>query len=231
MDPSNSPSHRRDGGKLYKSKPATSKRMGGIASRSRKRNGGTSKKAFRPQGKKTKHQFHKTAQEATKALMKIEGRRLPRKLLEPCCGDGAIVKVLRNSGFLVDASDVVKRGCPRSSVKDFVRHEFKGVKGIVTNPPYRLATEMLMKALSTSPYVAFLCQLNFLAGIHRMRTHQRSLSRIIVFSRRLPMMHRENYKGKKAGSWFDHAWFIFDQRRPNGGTPLTYFVDWREHEH
>jgi hypothetical protein len=158
--------------------------------------------------------FHRTPIEAVRALLVIEASRLPRFLWEPACGDGAIVLPLREAGYTVVASDLVDRGCPfAKSGLDFLAERMPAY-GIVTNPPYSLAQAFCAKALELSPYVAMLLPLGFLAGQRRMPWHRGSpLARVHIFSRRLPLMHREGYDGPKATSGVDHAWFVWDEER------------------
>jgi len=179
---------------------------------------------------RTKHRhpedFHRTPIEAVRALLEIERSRLPNLIWEPACGDGAIVLPLREAGYTVIASDLVDRGCPLSkSWVDFL-NERQGAPGIVTNPPYSLAQAFCAKALELSPYVAMLLPLGFLAGQRRMPWHRGSpLARVHIFSRRLPLMHREGYEGPKATSGVDHAWFVWDadRRVPH---PRVMWVDY-----
>ena len=156
--------------------------------------------------------FHRTPLEAVRALLEIERSRLPSVIWEPACGDGAIALPLRAAGYDVIASDLVDRGCPDSEVADFLDISTGPcAPGIVTNPPYSLARRFVVRALASSPYVAMLLPLGFLAGQRRMPWHRGSpLCRVHIASRRLPMMHRDGYDGPKATSGVDHAWFIWD---------------------
>lgn len=173
--------------------------------------------------------FYPTPPEAVEALLAAESKWLPRGLIwEPACGDGAIVKVLRYYGRKVQATDVVDRGCPDSSVMDFFApRPFKVADAIVTNPPFRLAREFVDQALRLSPYVAMLLRLSFLEGAARKPWFEGlPLARVHIASRRLPMMHRAGWTGPKAGSAVCHAWFVWDKRHE--GRPQIQWFDWKE---
>jgi hypothetical protein len=105
--------------------------------------------------------------------------------------------------------------------------EMNGV-GIVTNPPYRLAGAFIRKAIADgADYHAWLLRLNFLEAQCRMalwRDHPPS--RIWISSRRLPMMHREGWNGRKASSNMTFAWFVWDHRDGSPRYPTAPTIGW-----
>src|SRR5262245_39917680 len=105
---------------------------------------------------------------AVHALLKVE--RLPRRIWEPACGTGNIVKALRNAGHYVIATDINRRGCPNSKVFDFldlrVRYEHE-CDAVVTNPPYQLAERFISNALEHTTLVIMLLRLAFLESTRR----------------------------------------------------------------
>ena len=111
-----------------------------------------------------------TCPEAIGSLLTLEGDRLPRRLWEPAAGNGAIVHPLRATGRSVIASDIHDYGLEGCALRDYLTTDPPpGIKGIVTNPPYRQALQFAEKALSEVPYVAFLVRSNFdVEGVKRM---------------------------------------------------------------
>jgi len=96
--------------------------------------------------------------EATASLLGIESGHLPRRILEPAAGDGAIFRPLQAAGYTVIAFDIVYYGligC-RVGINYLEAPPIAGVEGIVTNPPYKLALLFAEKALSEVPYLALL---------------------------------------------------------------------------
>ncbi len=176
--------------------------------------------------------FYATPIEAVNAFISIERPFLPNRIWEPACGDGAIVKPLREAGYSVHATDLVARGCPDSeSGNDFLMPFVvpEGIQGVVTNPPFKLAQQFVDKALSVSPYVAMLLRLSFLEGAARGPWFQSSpLARVHVSSKRLPMMHRDGWEGPTSGSAIAFAWFVWDRRHE--GSPQIRWFDWRDHQ-
>jgi hypothetical protein len=170
-----------------------------------------------------------TPREAVVSLIRLEADHLPKVILEPACGDGAIVLPLREAGFRVVASDLNEWGCPDSySGVDFLRtHGLTAVPGVVTNPPYKLARCFVVRALQVAPYVAMLLRLPFLEGTGRFEWFQRQPpARVWVSSRRLPMMHRQGWEGPRSTSKVAHAWFVWDAAWI-GETVVRWF-DWKE---
>lgn len=187
--------------------------------------------------------FYASPYAALPPLLVSEGRKLPKKLWEPACGNGALVLPLRNRGFDVYASDLNDWGCPQSEGDvDFLgpiaaqlgeRHAIEyGANdfGIVTNPPFVIIEEFIDRAVVMSPYVAILCRLSFLESEGRFGWFQRvGLRRIHVIAERLPMMHRHGYNGPKAtNSGICFAWMIFERReRTSHSVPLRW-VSWKK---
>lgn len=172
--------------------------------------------------------FYKTHRVAVDSLLAIEKKWLRGKVWEPGCGDGAIVNVMRAKGFSVFASDIVDRGCPRSLIQDFLAPSKRTADVIVMNPPYLLAQEFVDTALERAPKVAALLRLPFLeSGKRKTWFESGPLARVWISARRLPMMHRGGWQGKKAGSAVAHGWFIWDKR--HSGAPEIRWFDWKEH--
>lgn len=183
--------------------------------------------------------FYASPYAALPPLLVAEGRRLPKVIWEPACGNGALVLPLRNRGFLVHATDLNAWGCPGSEADiDFTGDIAAGlgariaqdnpVFGIVTNPPFGIIEQFVERAVAMSPYVALLCRLAFLESEGRMKWWQRvGLRRVHLIAERLPMMHRHGYDGPKlsnAGMCF--AWFIFEHGRPQRGITLRW-ISWK----
>jgi hypothetical protein len=154
-----------------------------------------------------------TPVEAVRALLGVE--RLPHCTWEPCCGSGAIVRVLRESGFHVHATDLVDHGCPASESTIYFLFEQRapdGVESIVTNPPYKLADQFVAHALRLVPHVIMLLRLAFLESERRSPIlDSGNLARVHVFKNRLPMMHRHGWTGPRATSSIPFAWFCWDR--------------------
>ena len=160
-----------------------------------------------------KDDLYETPPVAIEALLRHE--RLPHRLWDPCCGPGNIVKVLRAAGHEVIASDLVDYGDPTHFYRRDFLMEHKapdGCEGVVMNPPFKLAEEFIAHALDLSPLVIALLRLAFMESERRTRILEgRGLARIHQFRKRLPMMHRHGWEGRKANSGMAFAWFVWER--------------------
>jgi hypothetical protein len=162
--------------------------------------------------KERQNDCYETPACAVEALLRVES--LPRRVWEPACGPGSIVKVLRARGHKVVASDVVDYGCEDQILLDFLKIPLGdvGMECIVTNPPYQLAERFVRQALNFSPLVIMLLRLAFLESVRRTDILEKfGLARIHVFRNRLPMMHRKNWAGPKSSSAMPFAWFCWER--------------------
>src|SRR3954468_15038919 len=86
-----------------------------------------------------KDDCYETPAVAVKALLNAEA--LPPCLWEPACGPGSIVRVLRDAGHVVHATDLVDYASPDQDMSgwDFLFEQQCpiGVEAIVTNPPFK----------------------------------------------------------------------------------------------
>ena len=96
-----------------------------------------------------------------------------------------------------------------------------GTAVLVTNPPYRLAAQFAEHALTLVPDVYLLLRLAFLESVGRTELLEHSgLRRVLVFRKRLPRMHRQNWDGPKSSSSMAFAWMCW-RRNFAGPTTLT----------
>jgi hypothetical protein len=171
--------------------------------------------------------LYETPQVAVGAL--LQAALLPRRIWEPAAGRGAIVRVLRDAGRDVVASDVLHYDFPLDFEADFLT-EMRAPAGtelILTNPPYRLGTEFVDHALTLCPRVIMLCRLAFLESEGRCGILDTgTLDHVLIFKRRLPMMHRDGWSGPRASSAMPFAWFIWDRNRDHDEPATLERITW-----
>jgi hypothetical protein len=165
--------------------------------------------------------LYSTPPEAVRALLDFE--RLPHCVWEPAAGRGNIANALRDAGYAVIASDIADYGdFPLHFRRDFLREQKMpvGCQAIITNPPYKLAGEFVAHSLTLAPLVIMLLRLAFLESVKRTPVLEGGqLARVHVFRNRLPMMHRDSWRGPKASSSIAFAWFCWD-RKHSGHTTI-----------
>jgi hypothetical protein len=153
--------------------------------------------------------LYETPSVAVEALLHVE--QIPHRVWEPAAGRGAIVRVLRDHGHAVIASDVHDYG-GLHFVRDFLEEPKvpAGCDCILTNPPFRYAEEFVAHALDLSPLVIMLLRLAFLESERRTGILEgRGLAHVHVFRKRLPMMHRDGWEGRKANSGMAFCWMLW----------------------
>jgi hypothetical protein len=186
--------------------------------------------------------FYETPAAAIASLLALE--KFSKKIWEPSCGRGAISKPLEAAGYSVELSDLVDRGCHTADgelarVEDFLQTQKRkgATPDIVTNPPFGIVNEYAAHALRVHKprKMALLLNFNAFCGVANADRNfwldEQPPARMLVFSRRLPMMHRDGYAGQEAGSQMNCAWFIWE-RGPSGnyeGPTIASRVDWRDH--
>lgn len=167
--------------------------------------------------------LYETPPIATKALLDVE--QLPPSIWEPACGRGAIVRVLRRRGRRVVTSDLAYYGDPPPDlIRDFFDFTPEtapaGIGAIVTNPPFKDAARFVEHALTLCPKVIMLLRLAFLESQGRTNILEDGrLARVYVFRKRLPLMHRDGWTGKRSTSTMAFAWFVWSVKH-RGPTTL-----------
>jgi hypothetical protein len=164
------------------------------------------------------------------ALHALMGREeLPDVIWEPACGPGAIVRLLRASGRMVYATDLVDY---ESVDQDQAGWDFLmetqlplGTKMILSNPPFKNSSEFVEKALDLCPRVVMLLRLAFLESQKRCLILDSGwLAKVYVFRNRLPQMHRRGWTGKHSNSGMAFAWFVWDKNW--NGTTEIHRISW-----
>jgi hypothetical protein len=109
------------------------------------------------------HGFYRTPEETTRAVVVEE--KLPKKVCEPCCGDGVISRVLEALGHEVISSDKYDRGYGVPG-RDFLEETEKQAECMMTNPPFDDIDKIVQHALDLG-YTKIIVQvpLTWLAGM------------------------------------------------------------------
>ncbi|WP_377299786.1 hypothetical protein [Rhizobium sp. SGZ-381] len=168
--------------------------------------------------------LYETPVEAMRVLLALESFCGP--VLEPSVGRGAILRPLEAAGYEVMISDLVDREITTAHgecqmVGDFLASTGMADAGrhgpdIVTNPPFGIANAYIAHALKAHRprKMAMLLNFNFAAGFDDpdrcFVMDENPPTRIYVFTRRLPMMHRDGWEGNKASSQMNTAWFVWE---------------------
>jgi hypothetical protein len=177
--------------------------------------------------------FYPTEPWVTRALCQaVDLRGDPRKIgyghvWEPACGNGRMAKVLDEAGYWVIATDITDYGYGSSGI-DFLECQPKRTApswfgAIVTNPPFNLAVQFILRALAltkeTGGTVAILQRHEFDAPRSNHPLFQPPFAAKLILHKR-PRWSDDG----KAGPRFPYAWYLWDWRH-QGPPILRYLPD------
>lgn len=142
--------------------------------------------------------------------------------LEPACGAGHMAKVLKEYFGEVRFSDAYPYGY--GPIRDYISYPYEAnaVDWVITNPPFRLAEEFVLRSLTVARRgVAILARTVFLesSGRYREIFEKSPPSVFAQFVERVPMV-----KGRldiKATTATGYAWFVWD-KQGKGGPRLAW---------
>ena len=173
--------------------------------------------------------YYATDPIAAEWLLKIEDFDTAVPIWECCAGECHLADVFTRNGYRVWASDIVKR---RSDVDEWNflgpanNHRWNG--HIVTNPPYSLAYEIIVRALSLvrdGRKVAMFLKVTFLEGKERRKLFEVYPPKTIwVSSSRIQCAKNGEFARMKAGggSAVAYAWFVWEKGY-KGDTIVKWF--------
>ena len=129
--------------------------------------------------------FYPTPPECTVALMEFLNLS-PCIIWEPAAGDGAIVKVLESYGHKVIATDI-------QTGYDFLK-TVGTADAIITNPPFNLSHEFILKALHDAPIVAMVLKSQYWHAKKRFDLYKQNPPSYV-----LPLTWRPDFMGGEGG--------------------------------
>lgn len=132
--------------------------------------------------------------------------------LEPACGAGHMANVLKEYFSEVRSADAYDYGY--APVRDFLTHPYEtnAVDWVITNPPFRLAEEFVIRALSVARYgVAILARTVFLesSGRYNRIFRETPPSVFAQFVERVPMVRGR--LDMNASTATGYAWLVWDK--------------------
>jgi hypothetical protein len=150
----------------------------------------------------------------TRALAKVEAGNWTPTIWEPCAGDGGLSAVLRDAGFDVVETDI---NDPLEFFRaDFLKATSPFAPTIVTNPPYKLATEFILQAHKLGvAYHAWLLKADFLNAQRAIR-----LVNAIGYPARIwALTERPGFLGQGAPT-MNCSWYVWSGRSERASTEL-----------
>jgi hypothetical protein len=163
------------------------------------------------ESEREENDYYATDPKAIEMLLQHE--RFNKWIWECACGEKHLSDVLVKHNYIVKNSDIVNRG--NNVVFDFLSSKNTYWDGdIITNPPYKYATEFVYKALDIIPdnrKVAMFMKLLFCEGKERKKLFEQHPPRTIyVFSSRIKCAKNGDFESIKSSA-VCYAWFVWEK--------------------
>jgi hypothetical protein len=161
--------------------------------------------------------FYPTPAWVTEALLRTV--RLPKGIWEPCCGNGAMARVLESHGHHVVGTDLVDRGYGEGGRDVLMESRLPdGVTAIVTNPPYggalarRVVDHALELMLPVGGMVALLMNVQWqTAKTNSARCRIPAFDASVILTDRIRWIPDTDVRGSE-----NHCWMVWDFSRTPG---------------
>ncbi len=157
-----------------------------------------------------KEDYYATDPKAVAMLLEIED--FEGSIWECACGEGHLSKEMEKMGYDVLSTDLINRGYGKKM--DFLAQTKKTDRHIITNPPYKLTSEFILKAielLQKGKKLALFLPIRYLEGKSRKTIFEKYPPKVIhVSSGRLNTARNGNFKQYNA-SYIGFAWFVWQK--------------------
>lgn len=164
----------------------------------------------RSNGEREENDFYPTPDFAVRPLLDRE--KFKGSVWECACGEGDISTVLKEYNYDVYSTDLIYRGYG-DGVVDFLKYDGDSCDNIITNPPYNIALDFVLKAkMIATKKIAMFLKTVFLESEKRYEMFQDQefpLKTVYQFSKRVTL-----YKGgekMKNGGMISYAWYVWDK--------------------
>ena len=135
---------------------------------------------------------------------------------EPAAGAGLMAATLISAGHKVVATDI-------ANGRDFLTSSSTcPIHGIVSNPPFGIATQVIERALAVTPssgFVGMLLRVDFDSA----KTRRHLFGDCPAFAKKLILTRRIRWiEGSTGSPSYNHAWFLWDKR--HSGPPVLAYA-------
>lgn len=168
------------------------------------------------------YDYYATDPIAIDYLLKYES--FDNNIWECACGEGNLSKRLEEYGFNVRSTDLIYRGYGEKESVNFLYQTEKFDGDIITNPPYKLTNEFVLKALDlTKRKVAMFLKIQFLETQRRYKDifSKYPPSVIYIFPKRMKCYKNNRPTTYKGGIVF--VWIIWDNE--HSGETVIRWID------
>jgi len=143
-------------------------------------------------------------------------------ILEPCAGKGIIAEYLRERGYDVGTNELFDHGYKTIWNENFLEWSNDGFDYIITNPPYKLAKEFILKGFDVAREQYHLLRLSFLESQNRYDElfSLGHLKNVYIFVKRISCT--EGQDELPTANSVSYCWLHFDKEY--NGLPTLYWI-------
>lgn len=162
---------------------------------------------------RVENDYYATEPKAAELLLDVEPEL--DNIWECACGEGHLSEVFKKANKLNIATDIIYRNYKCDGIKDFLDDRIENYSGdIVTNPPYKLAKDFILKALSivgNGRKVCMFMKLTFLEGKERKKLFKKYPPKTVyVCSGRINCCRNGEFEKYKSTA-IAYAWFVWEK--------------------
>ena len=171
--------------------------------------------------------YYATEPKAIQLLLDEE--KFNENVWECAVGEWHLADVLKENGYIVRGSDIIKRGNHDTEIVDFLTYQEKWDGDIITNPPYKYALDFIYQALDLiegGNKVALFLKVQFLEGKARRKLfNEHPPKTIYVSSARLLCAKNGEFQKMKdgGGSAVAYAWYVWE--KGFNGDPIIKWIN------
>ena len=158
-----------------------------------------------------KHDYYATDPIAMELLLEVE--EFNNNVWECACGEGHLSEALTEHGYNVRSTDLIDRGFGIGGV-DFLKQTEMFNGDIITNPPYRYASQFVEKSLELIPEgnkVAMFLKLQFLESKGRRVLFDKYPPKVVYVSSSRIKCAKNGEFDKVGSSAVAYAWYIWEK--------------------
>lgn len=157
--------------------------------------------------------------------LKEDKFKLHNKIWECACGKGHLSKVLKSKGYEVWSTDIVNRGYGELFFDFLTATNNLVYCDILTNPPYKYATEFVKKALEIQAkgyYTIMFLKIQFLEGQARQKLFKKYPPKYIYVNSKRQLCAMNGEFEKYTATAICYCWFIWE--KGFNGEPIIRWI-------
>lgn len=166
-----------------------------------------------PKAKRVESDFYPTPPEVTQVL--LDFLKIPKEsfIWEPACGDGHMVEVMKENGYVVHGTDI-------QNGTDFLEVKETTADWIITNPPFSLADEFVEHCAKLRVPFALLLKSQYWHARKRNDLFYKYPPRYILpLTWRPDFLFHKRADGERAAPLMDVMWCVW-----NGKSTITQYI-------